>query len=348
MLKIGLATTMEDNAPSYHLRFRSVLNALQREAKVQCHDIIQKAFLGQRRRCSFRDDQDIILIARVRNLEHLKRIFGFAESRGLPVVYETDDLLLCDRRSNAPAERAGELADYLRLSAGIVTSTPYLADQLRIHNGQTVVFPNLLDPAIWDIRVPVRAGETKPLKICCIGTGLMHENLSLIVPAMEHCAERYREDVIFCLWGNAKYLDERVKKMKNVTIFDKKMPYKAFSRKLQHASYDLGVVPLSDLQFNRAKSNIKYLEYAVSGIPAILSRVEAYAGLSHGETCLLVENDPDAWMQEICRMVEDRGLRTGCAERAYDDVSSRFVLNDAWAQKYFSILEKVVGRTEAL
>jgi len=346
MMKIGLATTMEDNAPSYHLRFRSVLHVLQRDGKVQCHDMIRKAFIGRVTRLSFRDETDIILIARVRNLEHLRDIFGFAESRGVPVIYETDDHLLYDRRSDTSHEHAGEVSEYLKRSACIIASTPYLADELQCFNNRISVFPNLLDPKIWDVRRPVSAGEGKPIRICCIGTGLMSENISLIIPAMEHCLSVYGRDVVFCLWGNAKYLNERVKKLKNVTISDKKMPYKAFARKLQHEAFDLGVVPLSDLRFNRTKSNIKYLEYAVSGIPAIFSRVEPYAGLSHRETCLLAENDPDAWKQEIVRMIEDRGLRMTLANRAYEDVSSRFVLNTEWTKKYLAILENVHDRTK--
>jgi glycosyltransferase involved in cell wall biosynthesis len=347
MMKIGIAATMDDNAPSYHLRFRSVLNVLQRDGTVQSHDMIRKAFFGRSTRFSLRDETHIILIARVRNLEHLKDIFGFAESREVPVVYETDDHLLYDRRSDAPHEHAREVSAYLKRSACIIASTPYLADELRSFNERVSVFPNLLDPEIWDIRRPVSAGEGKPLRICCIGTGLMSENISLLIPAMELCENRYGGDVVFCLWGNAKYLDAGVKKLKNVTISEKKMPYRAFARKLQHEAFDLGVVPLSDLRFNRAKSNIKYLEYAASGIPSIFSRVEAYAGLHHGDTCLLADNDPDAWIQEIVKMVEDHGLRRRLSERAYDDVSSRFVLNRAWAQNYLSILENVLGRTDA-
>jgi len=341
MMRIGIATTMHDNAPSYHLRFRSVLNALKRDAKVQCHDIIQKAFFGRFTRFSFRDETDIILIARVRNLEHMKSIFGFAESRGVPVVYETDDHLLYDRRSDTPHEHAGEVSAYLKRSASIIASTPYLADELRSFNDRVSVFPNLLDPAIWRLPDRISHRESRQLSICCIGTGLMHENLSLIVPVIEHCSDTYGRSVIFSLWGNAKYLDERVRKLNNVTIIDNKMQYGKFARKLQSSSYAFGVVPLSDLRFNRAKSNIKYLEYAVSGIPAIFSHVEPYAGLSHGETCLLAENDTDAWKQEIVRMIEDHGLRMTLANRAYEDVINRFVLNKEWTKKYLSILENV-------
>ncbi len=345
MIRIGIATAMGDHAPSYHLRFRSVLNVLQREGKVQVHDVVKKSFFGRGSRLCVKDGIDVVLIARIRNLDLLKSIFDVAQSRGIPIINETDDHLLYDRRSDTLREDADGVAEYLKRSAGIIVSTGYLADELQALNDRVTVFPNLLDPEIWDMRRPVRAGRSVPLRICCIGTGLMSENISFIVPAMERCAEKYGRDVVFCLWGNAKYLSARIKKMKNVTIFDTKMPYRAFARKLQHQTFDLGVVPLSDLRFNRAKSNIKYLEYAASGIPTIFSRVEAYAGLHHGETCLLAENDPDAWIQEICSMVENRGLRTGCAERAYEDVSSRFVLNDAWAQNYLSILENLIGRT---
>jgi len=346
MMRIGIASTMGENAPSYHLRFRSVLAALERSGQVKCHTAVRKGLLGMLRRIAPAAEANVLLVARIRDLDHLKNIYNVAERKNIPLVYDTDDLFLYERRSDAPAACAKEISAYLSKASCIITSTAYLADELRSLNSRVSVFPNLIDPAIWDISKPAGRSGGRPLRICCIGTGLMSENISLIVPAMEFCSDRYGRDVVFCLWGNAKYLDERVKKLKNVTISDKKMPYRAFARKLQHEAFDLGVVPLSDLRFNRAKSNIKYLEYAASGIPSIFSRVEAYAGLHQGDTCLLADNDPDAWIPEIVRMVEDRGLRKRLAERAYDDVSSRFVLNGAWAQNYLSILENVLGRTD--
>jgi glycosyltransferase involved in cell wall biosynthesis len=344
MLRIGLATTMGDNAPSYHLRFRSVLSVLQNNGKVQSCDMVRKSFFGRSVRFSPGDETDVILVARVRNLDLLKSIFDFAGLRGVPVIYETDDHLLYDRRSDAPGEHSAEVSAYLKRSACIIASTPYLADELRPYNDRVFVFPNLLDPEVWDIRRPVAADEGRPLRICCIGTGLMAENLSLMVPAMEHCAQAYGRDVIFSLWGNEKYLDQRVRKLKNVTITGEKMPYRKFARQLRTSNYTFGVVPLSDLRFNRAKSNIKYLEYAASGIPSIFSRVEAYAGLADGETCLLSDNDPDAWKQAIIRMIEDKELRRRCAQNAFRHVKETFVLNETWAARYASILEACCGR----
>lgn len=343
MLKIGVATTMDEKAPSYHLRFKSMLNILRREGRAGHYFVVRKTFFG-RRTVSFEQGTDCLLVARVRDLHLLKALFDCAKSRSIPVIYETDDLILCDRRSDAPAAHAEEIAVYLKQAACIIASTPRLADELKSLNRTIVEFPNLLDPEIWHIPEHLSLRKNGPLRICCIGTGLMAENLALIVPAMEQCGKRYGRDVIFALWGNARYLEGRVRKLKNVTIADKKMPYTAFARYLQHSAYAAGVVPLSDLRFNRAKSNIKYLEYAVSGIPSIFSRVEAYAGLSDGETCILSENDPDAWREEISRMIEDRQLRSAIAEKACQDVRLRFVLNDEWSGKYYSILKDALVR----
>jgi len=344
MMRIGLATTIEDHAPSYHLRFRSVLNALQRQGKVADYSIIRKTFFGKRGRISFEERTDGILIARLRDLGLLKKVFDYAKSRKVPVIYETDDLILYERRSDSPIDGADAVTACLKQAACIIASTSYLAEELKPLNSVVTVFPNLLDPGIWNIPDSIRVHEDGQMKICCIGTGLMAENLSFIIPAMEYCEKKYGTNVIFSLWGNVKYLDERVRKLKNVTLTGKKVPYMKFARELQASSYAFGVVPLSDLRFNRAKSNIKYLEYAVSGIPAIFSQVEAYAAVSDRETCLLVENDPDAWKQGITSMIEDGGLRERLARNAFMQVKDRFILNETWTAQYVSILESCCGR----
>jgi glycosyltransferase involved in cell wall biosynthesis len=341
-MKIGIATTMGDNAPSYHLRFRSVLDALQRDGRVQCHDIIRPVLFGRLRRFSPGDDVDLIFIARIRDLDYLKRIFDFAASKGIPVVYETDDLILYDRKRDMRIEQADEVALYMKRAAGIITSTPHLAEELMPYNARIFIFPNLIDAAIWDIDSGIRIREGRPLKICCAGIGLLPNNLAFIISAMEYCEKNYGRDVIFTLWGNANYIDERVRNLRNVMVVEK-MPYRKFARKLQHSAFDLGVVPLSDLRFNRAKSAIKYLEYAVSGIPAVFSRVGPYAELPDGETCLLTDNDSDAWKQAIVRMIENRELRERYARNAFRHVKGTFILNETWAARYAAILGACCG-----
>jgi len=77
------------------------------------------------------------------------------------------------------------------------------------------------------------------------------------------------------------------------------------------------IVPLEDTPFNRAKSEIKWLEYSACRIPGIYSDLAAYhQKVAHGQTGLLVPNTRDGWFRAMKTLVEDRGLRHNLAERA--------------------------------
>jgi hypothetical protein len=42
---------------------------------------------------------------------------------------------------------------------------------------------------------------------------------------------------------------------------------------------DIGIIPLANIPFNRAKSDIKGLEYAAAGIPFVAQNLDAYIDL---------------------------------------------------------------------
>ncbi len=341
MMRVAVVTTMEENAPSYHLRFSSVLGMLQRMGMVGVRFALQRRLLGKRHRLVAGERTDIFLVARVREPELLDAVFGEAKRQGAAVVYETDDHLLFDRRRDAPDGNAGRMEGYLGRADGLLVSTPYLAAELGRFNPRTFVVPNLLAPEIWDVTHAFISRDDRPLRICAIGTALMEENISLVLPAMRECAQRYGRDVLFDLQGNAGYLPDTVRSLKNVRIAGKRVPYRKFAKDLQNSSCAVGIVPLSDLRFNRAKSAIKYLEYGISGIPAVFSGVEAYAGLPDGETCVLVVNDPDRWTEEIVRLVEGPAIRAALAASAHADVKSRHVLDEDKALRYGELLERI-------
>jgi hypothetical protein len=62
--------------------------------------------------------------------------------------------------------------------------------------------------------------------------------------------------------------------------------------------------------FTRAKSDIKALDYAGLGVPAVYSDVGPYArSVVHGETGLLAGNEPAAWVESLRALVADEPLR---------------------------------------
>jgi glycosyltransferase involved in cell wall biosynthesis len=339
-VKLGIATLARENAPSYHLRFRSVLEFLKNKGMISYREMVRTIF-GKYKRISFDASTDIIFIARIFDADYLKKIYGYAADNRTPVLFETDDLLLFDRRSDKPAENFEILSTYLAKATGIVTSTQYLADELKKYNSRVFLFPNLLDPAIWNTDNEKKRNNTQKLNICCIGTGIMPENLRLIVPAIEYCNKAYGRDIVFHLWGNQKYIARNIRELNNVKLTEGKVPYTKFAVQLQESSFDMAVVPLNDSHFNRAKSNIKYLEYAISGIPAIFSKVEPYKNLPDGKSCILAENSPEDWRSKIVETIENEEVRSRLSSQAFDDVLRNYMLNETWADMYLSVLKRI-------
>ncbi len=75
-------------------------------------------------------------------------------------------------------------------------------------------------------------------------------------------------------------------------------PMVTIDRYPEGLQFDIGIVPLSDIPFNHAKSNIKGLEYAAAGIPFIASDLPEYR-LLHEDGVGLLATTPDEWRAQV-------------------------------------------------
>jgi glycosyltransferase involved in cell wall biosynthesis len=80
------------------------------------------------------------------------------------------------------------------------------------------------------------------------------------------------------------------------------------------ADFDVGIAPLLDEPFNRARSNVKLKEYAALGTPWLASPVGPYAGLGEQQGGRLVA-DGD-WYEALERLVVKARERRKLAKRA--------------------------------
>ena len=82
--------------------------------------------------------------------------------------------------------------------------------------------------------------------------------------------------------------------------------------------YDLAIAPLMDTDWTRSKSDLKFLEAAALRLPFLASDVEPYRNtLVHGNTGVLVPNEPAAWNDALNVMARDRDSRTALADQAF-------------------------------
>lgn len=81
---------------------------------------------------------------------------------------------------------------------------------------------------------------------------------------------------------------------------------------------DISLAPLESTLFNDAKSNIKYLEASILGIPSVCSRADAFvSAIAHGETGYLASST-DEWKSSLTALIDNEELRDqiGSAARA--------------------------------
>jgi glycosyltransferase involved in cell wall biosynthesis len=80
------------------------------------------------------------------------------------------------------------------------------------------------------------------------------------------------------------------------------------------ASFDVGIAPIADIDFNRARSNIKLKEYAAAGVPWLASPTGPYLGLGEQQGGRLVADDQ--WHEQLTRLIDKPRERRKLAKRA--------------------------------
>lgn len=246
-----------------------------------------------------------------------------AKKMGKTVVYETDDLLHKIEQNfgkfdtGKSMQKIGEelkFIDYVLNNCDLVTVS---TDNLKKYYSENykcepVTLPNCFDPAQWRglyqykklrdfFRKKIRRDKT--FRIGWQG-GNNHfmKNFNYIVDPLNALKKKYGTKFeVVILSGQDPRLDEYSGERGKRKFFDfdvewhKSVPVDKFPKALVKMDLDLGLVVVEDNEFSRAKSNIKWMEYGLLGIPAVSSRCEPYLETN----AVLVDNSPEQWMAAI-------------------------------------------------
>lgn len=87
-------------------------------------------------------------------------------------------------------------------------------------------------------------------------------------------------------------------------------------------AFDIGLAPILDNKFNRAKSELKAEEYGAASVPGIYSNVAPYARyIEHGKEGFIARK-PKEWKKYLRMLLEDKDLRERMAQNAYEKAAS--------------------------
>jgi hypothetical protein len=103
------------------------------------------------------------------------------------------------------------------------------------------------------------------------------------------------------------------------------------------ADINLAPLVLGD-PFCEAKSELKFFEAGILGIPTVAVKNETYSGaISDGEDGFLA-GDAKEWAEKISKLVEDENLRKKMGERAREKVLWEYTTKSSHEEEYYNYL----------
>jgi glycosyltransferase involved in cell wall biosynthesis len=230
----------------------------------------------------------------------------------------------------------------LREADLVTVSTEPLAEWARKYATRgVVVMPNCIDPALY-ASVQGREKEQRhrgDIRIYWGGGGGHYDDLLKVKePLLRIVAERPNVKLIF-----SNFIPDWAADIPAFRCFFIRFAHlNAYNKVIKWLCADVAVAPLVDNEFNRCKSNVKYLTYAMADIPGVYSDVPAYETVTHGLTGMKAKTSDD-WYKSINVLIDNRELAQIMAKRARRDVLTRFNINTHVA-RYETMLRELVAR----
>ncbi|WP_047192428.1 glycosyltransferase family 1 protein [Microvirga vignae] len=272
---------------------------------------------------------DIVVMQRTsaRTVAELERLRDYCERTGTKLVYDIDDDLLALGDDHPEKHAYAGLVEVVRgmLAAAdqVWVSTEVLAERYRPLACEVVVVPNRLDPRIWRAH-PIVPRSGGPVRFVYAGTPSHQADYEeLIAPGFRRLRNEFGADVELYLIG--------LRRVSHTTgTVELPVPdgaagsYPLFATWLQSMNdLDVGLAPLADTSFNRAKSNIKWMEYSGVGLASILTDIEAYRTANGQDLpALYVKPTINAFYEAMRRLTKDRDEVLRLRKAAHEIIAS--------------------------
>lgn len=259
------------------------------------------------------------------------RIIAEVRRRGYLLMAEIDD-------SPDVTERDPRESDRLDFAGvhGVQVSTKALEDLLRPFNPWVRAFPNHLRelPARRDYAAEAQRNGEDAVTIF-FGALNRQQEWQDIMPVLNEMAREKGEKLQFQVLSDRSFFDALETEHKRFIGTEKDyggqfVPYDVYQRAL-HTS-DISLLPLHDTEFNRMKSDLKFIESAGHGAAALASPTVYDGSVRDGRTGFIY-HDPREFAAYLRLLVEDRARRIETAEAAYLYVKRERLLSQHYLER---------------
>ena len=281
-----------------------------------------------------------IIIYRSPISPELLRLCHLAKEYGKPVFFDIDDLVFdtvyTDQLSYTQGLNSVEKGNYdagvrnygymLENCDGAITSTNQLQEELYKYQSKVLLNRNLASDdliAISSQYIKDYSQTSDIVKIGYFSGSISHnENFELIKPAIKQLLKKY-SNVQLHIVGILD-IPEDMKPFENQIVTHDYVDWDKLPALISEV--DINLAPLVDSIFNRAKSEIKWIEAALVKVPTVASKIGAFSdAVVDGETGLLATDEQ--WFDKLETLVLSPELRQKIAEAAYRAVLENCTLS---------------------
>ena len=281
-----------------------------------------------------------IIIYRSPISPELLRLCHLAKEYGKPVFFDIDDLVFdtvyTDQLSYTQGLNSVEKGNYdagvrnygymLENCDGAITSTNQLQEELFKYQSKVLLNRNLASDdliAISSQYIKDYSQTSDIVKIGYFSGSISHnENFELIKPAIKQLLTKY-SNVQLHIVGILD-IPQDMKPFENQIVTHDYVDWDKLPALISEV--DINLAPLVDSIFNRAKSEIKWIEAALVKVPTVASKIGAFSdAIVDGETGLLATDDQ--WFDKLEALVLSPELRQKIADAAYRAVLENCTLS---------------------
>lgn len=244
-----------------------------------------------------------------------------------------------DLKSNKAKYQA--FKDAIAQADMVTTTTEYLAEKFRQHNSNVQVCPNSIDFDLWR-PIPRPKEMQDEIRIGWFGGDSHFVDLEIFKNLLPRLANKYPKVKIVIqappMLEWAQFFNKIPKEQLEWYGWAELKWYTLF---LASRHFDIGLCPLADNDFNRAKSSIKWMEFAALGATVVAQDMLPYNEFIKNGVNGLLATDEDSWFNQISQLTEDKPYREKLALNAYEDIQENHNLDincRIFEKKYLNLL----------
>lgn len=274
-----------------------------------------------------------IIIYRTPYSEQFKQLIELAHKYNKPVFYDIDDLVydtsytdqldyvktLGKQEKEAYDSGVRSYGKLMELCDAFITSTTDLKNELLKLGKPVYLNRNLASEELISISEQAIAKtikDKKKIKIGYFSGSITHnENFDLIRSAILKILKEFPQTELH-LVGHLTIPDEMKNYKKQLIVHDF-LDWTLLPSLV--AEMDINLAPLVDTVFNRAKSEIKWLEAALVGVPTIASNLGSFAQMISEEETGILASDTE-WYEKLKELIISSEKREILATNALEQI----------------------------